>query len=156
MKTHGRWQPRSSWQFNFAALLKKKKKKSSIQVHKGRRESKDSFLLPTCRLPALLFTHFKKIAWLGGLHCFLWKALLVFLGCTPKPLEIIWPRSSQSPSTFWWLYLFSVSASPALLQTETKPVNSFFRPRLEWGWGCSGGGSLIVTRTVFSKWTSEE
>lgn len=120
----------------FCCLIKKK---SSIQVHKGRRESKDSFLLPTCRLPALLLPTLRRLLGLaastvfsGNLSSFSWVVLL-------NHWKSIWPSPSQSPSTFWWLYLFSVSALPALLQTETKPVNSFLHPHLGWGWGYRWG-----------------
>lgn len=82
MKTHGRWQPRSSWQFNFAALLKKKKNPVFRSTRAGEKARTVFCFQPAgsqpCFLPTLkrLLGLAASTVFSGKLSSFSWVVLL--------------------------------------------------------------------------------
>lgn len=84
----------------------------------------------------------------GKLSSFSWVVLLNHWKSSGQPPVRVLVLFDDFTCSLWALLLRFCKQKP-------NPLTASY-PRLEWGWGCSGGGSLIVTRTVFSKWTSEE
>lgn len=124
MKSHSRWQnwltPRSLILLQQSAQGLSPLLKLNAKVHKWEKEWKFCLLLRSQNGLQLCCAHFKQIAWFGHLHCFFWKPLVLLLGCTPKPLEVIWLRRNYSPSTFFMTLFYLLLLSTLPFNTQRK------------------------------------